>query len=77
MLGIPLIFGMGYGLNSESIPLGPNKNICFWGGYGGSVVIVDQDARLCMSYTMNRMEPGLIGDPRGFGLVAAMYSSFA
>ena len=75
VLGLPLRLGMGYGLNSELLPLGPSKNLCFWGGYGGSVVIVDQDARLCFSYTMNRMEPGLMGDPRGFGLAAAMYMS--
>lgn len=75
VLGVPLLFGMGYGLNSELVPLGPNKNICFWGGYGGSSVIVDQDAKLCFSYVMNKMESGLLGDPRGFGLAAAMYMS--
>lgn len=77
VLGVPLVFGMGYGLNSELVPLGPNKNICFWGGYGGSSVIVDQDAHLCFSYVMNKMETGLLGDPRGFGLAAAMYMAMA
>lgn len=75
VLGIPIRFGMGYGLNSPFTPLGPNKNICFWGGYGGSLVFVDQDARLCLSYVMNRMESGLMGDTRGLGLVFAMYQS--
>lgn len=75
VLGIPIRFGMGYGLNSALMPLGPNKNICFWGGYGGSLVFVDQDARLCLSYVMNRMESGLMGDTRGLGLVFAMYQS--
>lgn len=77
VLGVPLVFGMGYGLNSDLIPISPNKNTCFWGGYGGSSVIVDQDARLCFSYVMNKMETGLLGDPRGFGLAAAMYASIA
>jgi len=77
VLAIPIRFGMGYGLNSPFTPLGPNKNICFWGGYGGSLVFVDQDARLCMSYVMNRMESGLMGDTRGLGLVMAMYLSMA
>jgi CubicO group peptidase (beta-lactamase class C family) len=75
VLGVPLVFGMGYGLNSDLVPLGPNQNICFWGGYGGSSVIIDQDAKLCFSYVMNKMETGLLGDPRGFGLAAAMYMS--
>lgn len=77
VLGVPLVFGMGYGLNSEATPISPNKNTCFWGGYGGSSVIVDQDANLCFSYVMNKMETGLLGDPRGFGLAAAMYTSMA
>ena len=77
VLGLPLTFGMGYGLNSQSTPISPNSNTAFWGGYGGSSVIIDQDARLCFSYVMNKMETGLLGDPRGFGLAAAMYMSMA
>ncbi|WP_339827234.1 serine hydrolase domain-containing protein [uncultured Parasphingorhabdus sp.] len=77
VLGIPVTFGMGYGLNSTSTPISPNANTAFWGGYGGSSVIIDQDARLCFSYVMNKMETGLLGDPRGFGLAAAMYMSMA
>ncbi|NMW31269.1 beta-lactamase family protein [Altererythrobacter sp. RZ02] len=75
VLGIPVKFGLGYGLNSEATPMSPNAKACFWGGYGGSSVIVDQDAGLCFSYVMNRMESGLLGDPRGFGLAGAMYAS--
>ena len=75
VLGVPLVFGMGYGLNSDLIPISPNKNTCYWGGYGGSSVIVDQDARLCFSYVMNKMDSGLQGDPRSFGLATAMYAS--
>lgn len=75
VLGIPVVFGMGYGISSDLMPLGPNKHTCFWGGYGGSLVFVDQDARLCISYVMNRMEPGLVGDTRGMALVMAAYQS--
>ena len=77
VLGMPLVLGMGYGINNPDMPLGPNKNIAFWGGYGGSIVLIDQDARLCMSYVMNRMEPGLTGDLRGFSLVMAAYQALA
>ena len=76
-LGIPVVFGMGYGISADPMPLGPNKHIAYWGGYGGSVVLIDQDARLCFSYVMNRMEPGLVGDVRGFNLLMAMYQSLA
>ncbi len=75
VLGIPVTFGMGYGLNGDARLLGPNAHICYWGGYGGSIVLVDQDARLCIAYVMNRMEPGLVGDMRGLSLVAATYQA--
>ena len=75
VLGIPVTFGMGYGINNAATPLGPNKHIAYWGGYGGSLVLIDQDARLCISYVMNRMEPGTTGDVRGLGLVMAAYQS--
>ena len=56
-------FGMGYGLGNEDIPLGPRG--CRWGGYGGSIIVIDQDADLAVSYVMNRMEAGVEGDTRG------------
>jgi CubicO group peptidase (beta-lactamase class C family) len=69
VLGVPLRFGMGFGLASETMPMGPHS--CAWGGYGGSLVFNDLDARLTVAYVMNRMEPGLIGDTRGASLVIA------
>lgn len=77
VLGIPVDFGMGYGINNPATPLGPNKHIAYWGGYGGSLVLIDQDARLCISYVMNRMEPGTTGDVRGLSLVMAAYQALA
>lgn len=77
VLGIPINFGMGYGINNPAMPLGPNKHIAYWGGYGGSIVLIDQDARLCISYVMNRMEPGTTGDVRGLSLVMAAYQALA
>ncbi len=63
VLGTPIRFGMGYGLGNETMPLGPTA--CFWGGYGGSLIVMDQDAELTVCYVMNRMESGLVGDLRG------------
>lgn len=75
VLGIPIRFGMGYGLKNDLMPIGPSTHYCFWGGYGGSLVFVDQDARLCLSYVMNRMDSALVGDMRGISLVMAMYQA--
>ena len=69
VLGIPVRFGMGYGLASQVLPLGPRT--AFWGGWGGSVIVVDLDLRLTVAYVMNRMEAGLVGDTRGMGVVQA------
>jgi hypothetical protein len=37
------------------------------------VVVVDLDARLCFSYVMNRMDSGVLGDPRGYDLMEAVF----
>jgi len=77
VLGTPGVFGLGYGINSDLMPLAPNPNVCFWGGYGGSLILVDQDARMCVSYVMNRMEPGIQGDLRGMSIAMAAYQALA
>jgi CubicO group peptidase (beta-lactamase class C family) len=69
VLRVPIRFGLGFGLSSETMPMGPRS--CAWGGYGGSLVFNDLDARLTVAYVMNRMEPGLIGDIRGASIVKA------
>ncbi len=77
VLGVPLRFGMGYGLQSELMPLGPNQKVCYWGGWGGSLALIDCDARVCISYVMNKMVATLMGDPRSGSLVNATYQSLA
>ena len=64
VLDMPMHFGAGYGLGSETVPIGPRA--CFWGGFGGSLIIMDQESDLTVSYMMNRMDVGLVGDTRGF-----------
>ena len=75
VLGIPSRFGIGYGLPNESYPYFPSGQICFWGGWGGSVIIVDVERRMTIAYMMNRMESGLVGDARGENLVRAAYAA--
>jgi CubicO group peptidase (beta-lactamase class C family) len=77
VLGVPIRFGMGYGLQSELMPLGPNKNVCYWGGWGGSLALIDCDSRMCISYVMNKMVATLMGDPRSGSLVGATYQALA
>jgi CubicO group peptidase (beta-lactamase class C family) len=76
VLGFPLRFGIGYGLAGESTPFLPgNSRVCYWGGWGGSLIIVDLDRHMTVSYMMNRMGEGLLGDMRGFDLIVAAYDA--
>ena len=74
ILGGPARFGMGFGLAGGVLPL-PNPNMIYWGGYGGSLVIIDMDARTTFGYVMNKMAGTTTGDMRAFGLAMAMWSA--
>lgn len=63
VLGIESNFGLGYGLACSATPIGPRA--CFWGGFGGSVIVMDQDLGITIAYMMNKMQVGLVGDARG------------
>lgn len=69
VLGMEVNIGMGYGLASPAIPVGPRT--CYWGGFGGSVIIMDQTLELTTAYMMNKMSGGLAGDERGAAIVVA------
>jgi CubicO group peptidase (beta-lactamase class C family) len=75
VLGVPIRWGLGFGLTSKEIPLGPNPRAFFWGGWGGSLVVIDLDARLSFSYVMNKMGSGPVGHARAFRAAAALYRS--
>lgn len=65
VLGRPIRYGMGYSLQGRA---------CSWGGWGGSLVLVDLDTGLTVAYVMNRMlEEGPLGDDRGLELLMAAY----
>lgn len=77
LLGTELKMGMGFGLPSPMLPLPADSKVCFWGGWGGSLAIIDMDRRLSFSYVMNRMEGTLTGDLRGAGVLMATYAALA
>ena len=63
------------GLNSPRAPIAPNERVCYWGGWGGSLVVNDVDAGFTMAYVMNRMGPGTVGDDRAHTILRACYAS--
>jgi CubicO group peptidase (beta-lactamase class C family) len=62
-LGMPVRWGLGYGLFGSSLG---------WGGWGGSLVMIDPEGRMVVAYVTNQMrEPA--DDTRGLELVMAAY----
>lgn len=68
VLGTSMRYGMGYALSDRAF---------YWGGWGGSTVMVDIDKRMSVSYVMNRMLDRGHGDVRGLSIVLAAYESLA
>jgi CubicO group peptidase (beta-lactamase class C family) len=62
-LGMPVRWGLGYALFGSGFG---------WGGWGGSLVMIDPDARMVVAYVTNQMrEPA--EDTRGLEMVMAAY----
>ena len=74
VLSLPLRWGIGYALpDPAGVPFIPPGRTCFWGGWGGSMIIMDTDRRLTISYLMNKMQPGLIGSAASAAYCGAVY----
>ncbi|KAF7160798.1 hypothetical protein CNMCM5623_006392 [Aspergillus felis] len=78
VLGSFLRFGMGMGLPSpenKALEWMPQGKVCFWGGWGGSLAIMDLDRKVTITYTLNKMGSGTLGNPRGEAYVKAVYAA--
>jgi CubicO group peptidase (beta-lactamase class C family) len=63
ILGMPVRWGLGYGLFGSSYG---------WGGWGGSLVVVEPGDRMAVAYVTNQMrEPA--DDSRGLEVIMAAY----
>ncbi|SDM34191.1 CubicO group peptidase, beta-lactamase class C family [Streptomyces sp. cf386] len=63
VLGMPMSWGLGYGRFGTTYG---------WGGWGGSLVMIEPDSRLVVAYVTNQMrEPA--EDTRGMEIVTAAY----
>lgn len=65
VLGVPLRWGIGFALpETETVPYVPQGRACYWGGWGGSMIVCDLDREITIGYAMNRMGAGIIGSDR-------------
>ncbi|KAL1857339.1 hypothetical protein Plec18167_008393 [Paecilomyces lecythidis] len=74
VMGVYMRFGLGVGLSvPETLPWIPDGRICFWGGWGGSMIIMDLDRQMTIGYVMNKMADGTLGNPNTEAYVRAIY----
>lgn len=76
VVGLRLRFGTGFGLPAKNtyfdwVP--SDGRICGWGGWGGSVGIMDLDRRMTIGYVMNKMHDVGMGSPCTKAYVAEIY----
>ena len=63
VLGMEVRWGLGYGLFGSTYG---------WGGWGGSIVMIEPDERMAVAYVTNQMrEPA--DDNRGLEIIMAAY----
>jgi len=74
---MPIRYGLGFGLPNKEMPVGPNPRTLYWAGWGGSMVIMDLDARLSWGYAMNKMAGTDAPDMRAAIMAQALYQSLA
>jgi CubicO group peptidase (beta-lactamase class C family) len=76
VLGVPFRFGIGFGIGgSGAVPYLPEGRLLFWGGWGGSMIVMDVDRRLTVAYMMNRMGAGIVGSDRAEVYLRAVYAA--
>ncbi|GAD97584.1 hypothetical protein PVAR5_6262 [Paecilomyces variotii No. 5] len=71
-------FALGVALPSgkcmSCIPV--DDRICFWGGWGGSMVVMDRGRRMTPAYVMNKMELRPLGSANAEAYIEEIYKSF-
>jgi CubicO group peptidase (beta-lactamase class C family) len=76
VLAVPLRWGIGFGLpKPETLPYLPDEKICFWGGWGGSMAVMNPDRGTTIAYVMNKMGPGTLGSERTHRYAQLIYQA--
>jgi len=78
ILPLFLRLGLGVGLPApQTVSWIPEGRICFWGGWGGSILIMDLDRRMTITYVMNKMENSTLGNANTELYVRAIYDALS
>lgn len=72
--GLHLRWGIGFALpDRRTLPWLPDGRVAFWGGWGGSMAIMDVDRGVTIAYVMNDMGADILGSARSAAYVQAVY----
>ncbi len=74
VLMVRMHHGLGFGFQLGTVTTQPGQ--AFWGGWGGSLAVVDFNRRMSIAYVMNHMESDMMGDPRSGRIVDAAQRCF-
>ena len=68
-------FSLGFMMSQPGASLGTNAKSFGHPGAGGSLGYADPEAKIGFGYTMNKMQAGILIDPRATELIEAVYAS--
>jgi len=68
-------FGIGFAMPTPDMPVGINGRTLWWGGWGGSMAVVDVENAITVVYVMNRMMDDSQGDLRAGLVVFAAHAA--
>lgn len=77
VLGDHVRYGMGFGIERKSRFTLPNPHTLFWTGWGGSLALIDLDAKTSIAYVTNQMHGDPGPDNRSTRIVDAFYAASA
>ncbi|WP_235736045.1 serine hydrolase domain-containing protein [Nocardioides alcanivorans] len=64
VLMLPVRWGIGFALPAAGAPAIADREIAWWTGYGGAIVVNDAATRTTIAYTPNRLVEHLMSSPR-------------
>lgn len=75
-MGMDVRFGLGIGLPlPATLPWIPEGKIAFWGGWGGSTIIMDLGRRATITYTPNALGKGVMGSDTTIAYTYSIYAA--
>ena len=73
--GLAIRYGLGFMLQSGSMPFSPSPRAFGHPGAGGSIGMADPDRRVGYGFTMNKMGSGLTGGQTGYAVLQAFWTA--